>query len=164
MAPPSFSLDIIQSGVTLYLVKTIQTGLQSTYAVVTAVNETSHPAIKRVSITSFFHPIPVFSSAQQNSARHPIDGRHALIDDSSAEQHIAPPVRSWEPSRTTDPVSGNSLQPQISCAQLLQETDWESTLAGPLEDWPPELQSAIRLLFASSDQDLIWVGKDMRLI
>src|SRR5690606_433371 len=47
---------------------------------------------------------------------------------------------------------------------LLHETDWSATPFGPLEVWPPSLQTAASLCLCSRSPALIWWGPEFNLI
>lgn len=170
-ATPTFFLQIANPNAALHLVKTMQVGRKFTYAVVTTFRDSRSFVGETGSTASSSPSSPISSSDPYASAsasfrdhippdRPSLMGRFSSRHRAGLNRPLSP-----SPSNTAGPISSiDSLEPYMSCARLLQETDWGSTLAGPMKDWPPEVHSMIRLVFTSSDQDSIWVGKDMRLV
>lgn len=173
-APPTFFLQIAEPDVALHLVKTMHVGKKFTYAVVTTFRDTNplaggtdssaaSLASSPSSSVSSSNPYASASGAlrdQTTPDRPPLMSRFSSRHRAGLNRPLSP-----SPSNSAGPISSiDSLEPYMSCARLLQETDWGSTLAGPMKDWPPEVHSMIRLVFTSSDQDSVWVGRDMRLV
>lgn len=159
---PEFKLNL-GTGISLDLIKTIQTGIQNTYAVVTSVrvNEARQAARDPPAALSS----PAGSPRLKPRSLDPTEELRPLITRSGRRRggRRTPPV-SIPRENGLPPPPRNDAEERLSCAQLLLDTKWEDTPAGPMKDWPPEVHSMIRLIFTSSDQDSIWVGSDMRLV
>lgn len=160
---PEFTLGL-GTGVELDLVKTVQTGIQNTYAVVTSVRMNEAKQAARKASTAVSSP----AGSPRPQKPRPLDTTEELrplITRSGRRRggRRTPPT-TIPRENGLPPPPRNDNEERLSCTQLLQDTKWEETPAGPIKDWPPEVHSMIRLIFMSSDQDSIWVGSDMRLV
>lgn len=153
----------LSTGYTLDMIKTIQTGVRATYAVVTCVRVSENPHAERKTSATL-------SSQESPSSKprllDPTDELRPLITRSSRRRsgRRSPQASIPQEANGLPPPPRHGSDETLSCAQLLLDTKWEETPAGPMKDWPPEVHSMIRLIFTSSDQDSIWVGSDMRLV
>ena len=73
------------------------------------------------------------------------------------------------PSDSSRPVSlqddpASPLHTNSEMAARIRECDWAATPLGPIDDWPPELSSAVDLMLGAAEAISIYWGPDFRLL
>ena len=88
-----------------------------------------------------------------NGTTHPsadVLGSSVKANDTRGDNNLGTNEASYSSVRKAPDVSWTATLPLNEHTQLFRNTNWEATVLGPLETWPPQLRQMTRLLMSDS--------------